>query len=74
MKNLLLKVDVLAGAHISDAIAEMIVMAGHLDLILQADFNGIQLIVSPGATYQSIWQDYERMRACRESRAAKGMK
>ena len=54
MKNLCLKVEVVAGAVLQDAAAELCALADKLGLLCEADFNGVAMYAMPGDSAKNL--------------------
>lgn len=60
MSNLVLRIDVLAGTHVERAIIEMIDKAQDLNINLEANFNGVNLFITPRSSIPQTLSDYEK--------------
>ncbi len=60
MSPAMLRVEFVAGSDIGEAAKEMVRLAGQLQLNVIADFNGVDLMIRPGDTPESLVEAYWR--------------
>ena len=69
MRKLLLKVEIIAGTDIGEAAEELCKFSQELNAMLESNFNGVLLLVTPRTTTHDILYRYDRaIRIEREKR------
>ena len=58
MRELWLKVEVMAGTSIDDAAKEMVALANRLAVSIEADFNGVRVLATPDDDPREVASDW----------------